>query len=81
LRRPARNSRAIRRHNSIGPKLRKHPAIAARKPFDEYVAGLLSEKSRGDWRSFEPLIKDYVDAVMAANADNVAVTRLLKLSA
>ena len=37
--------------------------------------------SRGDWRSFEPLIAAYVDAAMATDSDSVVATRVLLLSA
>ena len=37
--------------------------------------------SRGDWRSFEPLIAAYVDAALSPNAETVVATRVLRLSA
>jgi hypothetical protein len=52
-----------------------------RKPFDVLAEGLVSENSRGDWRSFEPLIAAVVDAVMSPTAEIVGVTRLARLSA
>jgi len=37
--------------------------------------------SRGDWRSFEPLIAAYVDAALSPNAEVVVATRVMRLSA
>jgi hypothetical protein len=52
-----------------------------RKPFDVLAEGLVSENSRGDWRSFEPLIAAVVDAALSPSAEVVAVTRLMRVAA
>jgi hypothetical protein len=38
-------------------------------------------RSRGDWRSFEPLVVSYVDAVLLPSPEIVVATRVVKLSA
>ena len=46
------------------------------------MAGLIpSQNRRGDWRSFEPLVKSYVDAVLSPSPEVVVATRVVKLSA
>ena len=37
--------------------------------------------SRGDWRSFEPIVAAYVDALLALNAETVVASRVARLSA
>ena len=37
--------------------------------------------SRGDWRSFEPLVLSYVNAVLSPSPEIVVATRVMKLSA
>ena len=52
-----------------------------RKPFDVLTEGLISENSRGNWHSFEPLVTAFVEAVLTPNAESVVATRVVKLSA
>ena len=52
-----------------------------RKPFDVLAKGLVSENSRGDWPSFEPLIAVCVDAALSPCPETVAAARVLKLMA
>jgi hypothetical protein len=37
--------------------------------------------SRGDWRSFEPLLARFLDSALVPNAETVVATRVLRLSA
>jgi hypothetical protein len=52
-----------------------------RKPFDIVAEGLISGESRGDRRSFEPLVLSYVDAVLSPSPEIVVATRVVTLSA
>lgn len=42
---------------------------------------VLGKQSRGDWRSFEPLIVAIADTVLAPTAETIVATRVLRLSA
>ena len=57
------------------------PKAQTRKPFDVLAEGLLNENSRGDWRSFEPLIAGYVEAVLSPTPETTVAMRVVKLSA
>jgi len=52
-----------------------------KKPFDVLAEGPISKNSRGDWRSFEPLVATYVDAALSPGSETVAASRLMMLSA
>ncbi|MCO6454796.1 MAG: recombinase family protein [Pirellulaceae bacterium] len=52
-----------------------------RKPFDALAERLTLVKSRGDWRSFEPLVVAYVDTVLSPSPEVVMATRVVRLSA
>ena len=43
--------------------------------------GLVSENSRDDWHSFEPLIAAFVDAVLSPTPETVVATQVVKLTA
>jgi hypothetical protein len=43
--------------------------------------GLVLKKSRGDWRSIEPLLARYLDAALSPAAETVVATRVMRLSA
>jgi hypothetical protein len=51
------------------------------KPFDVLAEGLVSEKSRGDCPSFEPLIAAIADVVLSPSAESVVAMQVLRLSA
>ena len=52
-----------------------------RKPFDALAEGLVSENSRGDWRSFERVVATVVDAALSPNAESIVAHRVVRLSA
>lgn len=52
-----------------------------RKPFEVLAEGLDLESSRGDCRSFEPLIAAMVDAALSPNAETFVAKRVARLSA
>jgi len=56
-----------------------------RKPFDGAPSGsaegLILKNSRGDWRSFEPLIAACVDAALSPTAETVVATQVLRIPA
>jgi len=52
-----------------------------KRPCGVIAEGLLGSSSRGDWRSFEPLIAAYVDAAFAPTAETAMVAQLARLSA
>jgi hypothetical protein len=39
------------------------------------------QRSRGDWRSFEPLVAAYVDSALSPTAETIVATRVLRLTA
>jgi hypothetical protein len=41
------------------------PVTTKREPFDALDERPKMEKSRGDWRLFEPLVADFIDATLA----------------
>jgi hypothetical protein len=49
-----------------------------RKPFDVIAEGLLVSSSRGDRRSFEPLIAAIVDAALSPSAETVVANRVMR---
>jgi hypothetical protein len=52
-----------------------------RKPFDVLAEGLVTKDSRGNWRSFEPLLGSYVDSAFGPEAEVVLAERLVRLTA
>jgi hypothetical protein len=52
-----------------------------RKPFDDLAEEPFLKDSRGNWRSFEPLIAVCVDAALSPCPETVVATRVLKLTA
>jgi hypothetical protein len=52
-----------------------------RKPFDVFAERPQNGFSRGDWRSFEPLIGAYVDAALSLAPEATVAARLMRLSA
>jgi len=47
------------------------PCVTKRKPFAVLVEGLSLIDGRGDWHSFEPLLRAYLDAFLAGGAQQV----------
>lgn len=41
----------------------------------------LGNVSRGDWRSFEPMLRAYVDAILSPTSETAVAARVMRLSA
>jgi hypothetical protein len=53
----------------------------AKKPFDVFAERPQNCVSRGEWRSFEPLVSAYVDAALSPTPETVVASRVVRLSA
>ena len=51
-----------------------------RKPFDVLAEGLVSEKSRGDWPSFERVVATLVDIAISTGADSILATQVAQVA-
>jgi hypothetical protein len=76
---------AVRVIGRVGPGPRRlgHGGrpVGPRKPFDVLAKGLSVPLSRGDWRSFEPLIAAIADAALSPTPETIVATRVVRLSA
>ena len=68
-------------HSGAEPSRTLRLVTTKRKPFDVFAERPILEDSRGNWRSFEPLIAAYVDAAISPCAETIVASRVMRLSA